>query len=100
MIPATHATTHIQSPERSSHCRTRETVADLVNSVRRCAAPLHMLAKNAACGYGFGAGGPTGGVTVPGSDFSLGIIFVIRKSLKIVGQYSFTILFSALKPIR
>ena len=49
---------------------------------------------------GGGAGGPTGGVTVPGSEPRLGTTFVILKLLKMVGQYSFTTLSSAPKPMR
>src|ERR1700675_2175433 len=49
---------------------------------------------------GLGAGGPTGGVTVPGSERSLGVSLLILRLLKIVGQYSFTTLSSAPKPMR
>ena len=41
-----------------------------------------------------------GGVTIPGSDCPLRSSLVIRKFFKIVGQYSFTMLLTALKPMR
>jgi hypothetical protein len=47
-----------------------------------------------------GEGGPTGGLTVPGSEPTLGTILETRKLLKIVGQYSRTTLFTILNPIR
>jgi hypothetical protein len=41
-----------------------------------------------------------GGVTIPGSGSSLDISFDMRKLLKIVGQYSFTMLLAAMEPMR